>query len=170
MLSGISRLAGVDKQLELPREWRRTRIRGDPFGRLGFSMSRAPVQRRDPRLSLVPRIKVWLETDGCYAFGFGLSEILQAVERAGSIKQAARDLGKSYRYVWGRIKEAEKVLGRQLVETKVGGKDTQRSSLTPTARRLVASFLALRRELMKVVDREFTRRLGSTARLRAARP
>jgi molybdate transport repressor ModE-like protein len=41
--------------------------------------------------------------------------------RAGSFKQAASDLGKSYRYIWGRIKEAERVLGQQLVETRVGG-------------------------------------------------
>src|SRR5260370_49291 len=89
---------------------------------------------RQKPVPLVPRVKVWLETDGRYAFGFGLAEMLQAVDRAGSIKQAAIHLGKSYRYVWGRIKEAEKVLGQQLVETQVGGQGVQRSSLTPMAR------------------------------------
>jgi molybdate transport system regulatory protein len=109
---------------------------------------------------LVPRVKVWLETEGEYAFGFGLSEMLQAVDRAGSIKQAARDLGKSYRYIWGRIKKAEETLGQQLVETQVGGKDTQRSSLTPAARQFVEDFLALRRHLMTVVEQEFARLFG----------
>jgi len=108
--------------------------------------------------ALVPRVKVWLEVGGQYAFGFGLCEILQAVSRAGSIKQAAIDLDKSYRYVWGRIKDAERILGRQLVETQVGGRDAQRSSLTTTAHAMVAAFLELRDCLQQVTEREFTLR------------
>src|SRR2546430_4182332 len=88
------------------------------------------------RTPLAPRVKVWIETEGQYALGFGLSQILEAIERAGSIKQAASDLGKSYRYIWGRIKEAERALGAQLVETQVGGQGSQPSELTQTARRL----------------------------------
>ncbi|MFL5245515.1 MAG: winged helix-turn-helix domain-containing protein [Gemmataceae bacterium] len=111
-------------------------------------------------VKLTPRVKIWLECDGRYAFGFGLSEILQAVERAGSIKHAAQDLGKSYRYIWGRIKEAEKVLRRQLVETQIGGKETQRSTLTPPAQELVAAFLSLRSTVKVSVEREFRREFG----------
>ena len=112
--------------------------------------------------TLQPRVKVWLESDGRYAFGFGLCEMLQAVGRCGAIKQAASELGKSYRYVWGRIKEAEATLGRQLVETQVGGKDTQRSRLTPAAQRLVAAFMALRDAMKDVLRREFDRRFVIT--------
>jgi molybdate transport system regulatory protein len=116
---------------------------------------------RETALRLVPRVKIWLERNGRYAFGFGIAEILQAVDQAGSIKQAAGDLGKSYRYVWGRIKEAERVLGRQLVETQVGGKDVQRSSLTPPARQLVADFLALRDAMIGAAEQQFSRRFRS---------
>ncbi len=110
--------------------------------------------RSKNRTALVPRVKVWLETEGRYAFGFGLSEILRAVDRAGSIKQAADDLGKSYRYIWGRIKEAEQALGQPLVETQVGGRGTHRSFLTPAARQLVDAFLAVRSRMMEVVEQE----------------
>ena len=116
---------------------------------------------REAALRLVPRVKVWLERDGRYAFGFGIAEILQAVDQAGSIKQAAGDLGKSYRYVWGRIKDAERVLGRQLVQTQVGGKDVQRSFLTPPARRLVTDFLALRDAMIGAAKQQFSRRFRS---------
>jgi molybdate transport system regulatory protein len=121
---------------------------------MDFLMTPLQIRRSKKRLALVPRVKVWLETEGRYAFGFGLSEILRAVDRAGSIKQAANDLGKSYRYVWGRIKEAERALGQQLVETRVGGKESQRSFLTPMARHLVDNFLAVRRRMIKVVEQE----------------
>ncbi len=115
---------------------------------------------RSPLIPLMvrPRLKVWLEIDDHYAFGYGLGQILAAVDQAGSIKQAAGDLGKSYRHVWGRIKLAEKTMGRQLVESQVGGKDRHRSCLTPAARALVDAFLALRTRMMELLDREFARR------------
>jgi molybdate transport system regulatory protein len=118
----------------------------------------APSRRKQAHL--VPRVKVWLEAGGRYAFGLGVSEILEAVGRAGSIKQAAADLGKSYRYVWGRIKEAEGALGRPLVETRVGGRGTQRSSLTPEAERLVAAFRNFRGRMRQLLAQEFARCFG----------
>ena len=107
--------------------------------------------------TLQPRVKIWLESKGRYAFGFGLCEMLQAIGRCRAIKQAARDIGMSYRYVWGRIKDAEETLGRQLVETQVGGKDPQRSRLTPAAQQMVAEFTALREAMKDLLHREFTR-------------
>jgi molybdate transport system regulatory protein len=121
-------------------------------------MAATKMQRRDGRLaSLVPRIKVWVEVGGQYAVGLGISEILQAVDRTGSIKQAATEVGKSYRHVWERVKDAEGALGMGLVETQIGGKDARRSCLTPDARRLVAAFLAFRRRMMEVLEEEFAR-------------
>src|SRR5262245_14682060 len=54
-----------------------------------------PSIASDPKPScrgLMPRVKVWLECGGAFAFGLGVCEILQAVDRSGSIKQAARDV------------------------------------------------------------------------------
>jgi molybdate transport repressor ModE-like protein len=116
---------------------------------------------KKPR-SLVPRVKVWLEIEGCYAFGFGISEILCAVDRAGAIKQAAHEVGRSYSYVWRRVKKAERALGQQLVVTHVGGRELQRSFLTPVARRLVANFLDLRSQMIQVVRQECKRRFAGT--------
>src|SRR5260370_42488203 len=124
----------------------------------GFPMvGGSATQRRAKPVAFSPRVKVWVEIDGHYAFGFGICEILQAVERAGSIKQAAADLGKSYRYVWGRVKKAEKVLGSLLVETQVGGQGAQRSFLTPEARRLSPAFFPLRSRMAGFVRQEFDR-------------
>ena len=113
------------------------------------------------RATLQPRVKIWLEVEGRYAFGFGLCEMLQAVRRCGAIKQAAGELSKSYRYVWGRIKEAEDTLGQQLVETQVGGKDALRSRLTPLAERLIVEFTALRNAMRVMLHREFSRCFGA---------
>jgi molybdate transport repressor ModE-like protein len=116
-------------------------------------------RRRDPA-SLTPRAKVWLEVDGRYVFGHGICEILRAVSETGSIKEAARQLGKSYRYVWGRIRDAEEALDTPLVDTRVGGAGTRRSSLTPAADSLVSGFAALRKRVLRLTGQEFARRFG----------
>lgn len=110
------------------------------------------------RSPIVPRVKIWLERDGRYVFGHRLCEILRAVERTGSIKHAAEELGYSYRYVRGRIKKAEGTLGQPLVMAQVGGKGVHRSELTDLARSLMADFSAARKRMLAIVDEEFKRR------------
>lgn len=117
-------------------------------------MSRSRT-RKPVRPSVRPRVKVWLETDSDYVFGHGISEILKAIESTGSIKSASRELRKSYRYVWSRVKDAEEALGYLLVETRVGGHGVSRSSLTDTARQLISAYDQLRQRMMYVVDAEF---------------
>ncbi len=109
--------------------------------------------------TLRPRAKLWLESDEVYALGLGIAEILAAVDRTGSIKEASEEVGKSYRHVWARIKAAEETLGVSLVETRVGGADRRRSSLRPEAKRLVSEFLALRERVFALVDEEYATRL-----------
>jgi molybdate transport system regulatory protein len=117
--------------------------------------------RRTLGKRLMVRVKVWFECEDRYAFGLGICEVLQAVDRSGSIKQAARDVGRSYRHVWARIKEAERAGGCPLVETRVGGTGTRRSCLTDSARYLVAGFLAFRGRMTRLAEREFARHFHS---------
>ena len=62
-----------------------------------------------------------------------LFELLSAVQQAGSISHAARQLQQSYRHVWGSLKRWEEVLGSELVVWAKG----QPARLTPFAERLV---------------------------------
>jgi len=115
-------------------------------------------QSRLKRKQIQPRVKVWLETDDQYVFGFGISKILKAIQQSGSMKAAAESLGKSYRHVWARVKKAEQALGEPLVDTRVGGKGVSRSSLTELAIRLVSDYDALRQRMFEVVEQEFSSR------------
>jgi len=115
-------------------------------------------QNPSKRKQIQPRVKVWLEVDHRYVFGFGISEILKAVEEFGSIKAAAESLGKSYRHVWARVKKAEEALGEPLVDTRVGGKEAGRSSLTELAGQLVSDYDALRERMFEVAEQEFSSR------------
>jgi molybdate transport repressor ModE-like protein len=89
--------------------------------------------------------------------------MLTAVEATGSFKAAATHLGKSYRYGWGRIKEAEQALGRSLVDTQVGGQGIQRSFLTEEARSRLGAFTALWERMIAVAE-EFSHRFGQARR------
>jgi molybdate transport system regulatory protein len=114
--------------------------------------------------TVTPRVKLWLEKDGRYVFGFGISNILEAVERTGSIKEAAASLSKSYRHVWSRVKEAEAALGIQLVETRVGGEGRHRSQLTQQAKMLAEQYGQLRHEVKEMVEQQFAARLAHLVR------
>lgn len=60
-------------------------------------------------------------------------DVLHAVNERGSISAAARQLGLSYRHVWGQLKEWEQQLGRELLVWERG----QAAVLTPFGRRLL---------------------------------
>lgn len=62
-----------------------------------------------------------------------LFDLLSALQRDGSISQAARALGLSYRHVWGALKQWEGELQRPLVVWNKG----QPARLTPFAERLL---------------------------------
>ncbi len=111
---------------------------------------------------VMPRTKLWLEVNSQYVFGLGISNILKAIQHTGSIKAAAREVGKSYRHVWDKIKEAEQALGVPLVRTQVGGKDARRSELSELAQDLVREFDAFRQRLFDMVQVEFSQRLRDT--------
>ena len=111
-----------------------------------------------------PRVKLWIESDAQSVLCVGMCDILRAVAKTGSIKQAAAELDRSYRFIWARIKEAEAAFGHRLVETQIGGEDRRRSSLTPLAVDLVEQFDAAREEVCQLVDRTYARRLRQTLR------
>lgn len=69
-----------------------------------------------------PAFKVWLETDEGYVFGPGVYSLLKKVTETGTLKDAASDLGMSYRYAWGLVKKAEEKLGEPLIAAHKGGK------------------------------------------------
>ena len=91
-----------------------------------------------------------------------LFDLLSALAAAGSIQHAARQLGVSYRHLWGSLKVWEEVLGEPLVSWVRG----QPARLTPFAERLLWAerqarvrlaphIEALRGELQRVLAEAF---------------
>ena len=74
--------------------------------------------------------KVWLEANGRMIFSDGRLQLLEAVAELGSLRQAARKLGMSYRAAWGLLKVTERALGAPLLEVTIGGRAGGGAALT----------------------------------------
>lgn len=126
--------------------------------------------RKPSAVSIRPHVKLWIEAGGESILCRGLSCILQAVEETGSIKEAAAHVGRSYRFVWARIKQAERAFGATLVETHVGGRGTRRSELSPLAQDLLRDFDQLCQQVRRVADDAFEQQMKATLRRHGCRP
>ena len=101
--------------------------------------------------------KVWLEKDGKDIFGGGRIKLLLAIDRLGSLKKAAEELGYSYRFAWGKIKDMEKRLGNPLVVSHKGGYHGGDTVLTDYARNLLNRFIKYEEEMKRINDTVFRR-------------
>jgi len=85
------------------------------------------------------RLRVWIEQENEIYIGIGSTLLLQHIEKLGSLRKAAEELGMSYRRAWGKLKNAEERIGQPLVE-KTKGKG-QRFNLSPFGKELMEKFL-----------------------------
>ncbi len=103
---------------------------------------------------LRPKSKIWIEIDGEVVFGGGRMALFEAIDRYGSIRQAALNLGMSYRAAWGKIKATEQRLGFELVEKHAGGSQSG-AVLTPEAREMLVLYHKFKEDSVKAVDNLF---------------
>jgi len=104
---------------------------------------------------LEPRLKLWVEHRGKAVLGDGRVDLLRAVGETGSLTEAALRMGLSYRRAWGKIRDMERNLGAQLVQSEKGGNTRGSSRLTPRAEALVAQFDRFRKRMENDLGKEF---------------
>ncbi|MGD0232399.1 MAG: LysR family transcriptional regulator [Syntrophorhabdales bacterium] len=83
-------------------------------------------------------IRLWLETEKGLLFGPGRADLLDGIERHGSLRKAAREFSISYRAAWGKIRRTEEILGFKLVYRSENLKEGYR--LTDAGRKLKEGF------------------------------
>jgi molybdate transport system regulatory protein len=77
--------------------------------------------------------------------GPGKIDLLEAIDREGSISAAGRALGMSYKRAWGLVDAVNKVIGQSVVTASTGGSRGGGAALTEAGRELVADFRAIER-------------------------
>jgi molybdate transport system regulatory protein len=101
------------------------------------------------------RSKLWIEIDGRPVFGRGRRFLLEAIDKYGSINQAAKEINISYRKAWGYIKAMEERLGFKLVERQTGGRNGGGALLTDDARQFIRQYEELEKGIEAAVDAKF---------------
>jgi molybdate transport system regulatory protein len=98
------------------------------------------------------RSRQWIVDDkGDIIIGEGRAEILETIERTGSINQTAKIMRMSYKGVWSKIKVTENYLKVKLVET-----DKKRGSeLSREGKELLEKYNLLKERCLKADDKIF---------------
>ncbi len=101
----------------------------------------------------VVRFRIDFAND-CY-IGPGKIDLLEGIQKSGSLSQAARDLGMSYRRAWLLIDSLRSSFREPVAVAMTGGKGGGGITLTQFGELLIKSYRALERD----VDRAAARRM-----------
>jgi len=90
--------------------------------------------------------------NSCYV-GPGKIDLLEAIHRSGSLSQAARDLGMSYRRAWLLVDSLKSSFREPVTVAATGGKGGGGVTLTRFGEQLIESYRALEREIARLASR-----------------
>ncbi len=68
------------------------------------------------KINATQRIHIWLEIKDDMFMGLGRIQLLERIDRHGSLSKAASSMKMSYRAAWGRMKKTEALVGKPLVD------------------------------------------------------
>jgi molybdate transport system regulatory protein len=106
---------------------------------------------------LAPRHKLWFTLDGSFLMGPNYVRFLRSVDEMGTIRQAGKAVGWSYRTCLNRIRRMEGILGGRVLETERGGTTGGGARLSSEARRLVGIFDRWQTDVADYSRRSFKR-------------
>lgn len=102
-------------------------------------MSHPPFHDPDqyPRL----QIRLYLAPDAW--LGPGKADLLELIDTTGSISEAGRQIGMSYKRAWSLVEELNRIFANPLVERVRGGAGGGGARLTPAGREVLEIFRRL---------------------------
>lgn len=103
-----------------------------------------------PRYSVRPRIRV-LADDGTIVLGPGKADLLDAIERTGSIRAAASELRMSYMRAWTLVRVMNASFRSPLVEKLRGGPEQGGARLTKRGTAVLALYRRMEEEARHAV-------------------
>jgi molybdate transport system regulatory protein len=97
--------------------------------------------------------RFWLTKEGQSFLGTGRIELLERIDKIGSIHAAAKEMKMSYKAAWERINGMNALADQPLIERTTGGKGGGGTKLTPYARELIATFHRFNELHRQFIDR-----------------
>lgn len=97
------------------------------------------------------------------AFGPGKADLLQAIERSGSISGAARDMAMSYRRAWLLVEEMNRCFTQPLVATATGGARGGGAVVTEQGREVLARYRRMQKKAESAIAADLAQLRGLMA-------
>ena len=116
--------------------------------------------------TMATRIRFRVDFNAAGSIGPGKIALLEAIARSGSLSQAARDLGMSYRRAWMLVDSLNGMFSRAVANSMTGGRGGGGMQLTPFGESLIKSY----RKLAQDVEKQAAITLQSLAREIVAGP
>jgi molybdate transport system regulatory protein len=110
------------------------------------------------------KLKLQLVCGDAFAMGPGKADLIEAIDREGSIAAAGRALGMSYRRSWLLVDEMNRCFDEKLVETLTGGGRERGARVSDYGRRVLAAYRALEAVTAAAVDNPAYRLLADAIR------
>lgn len=107
---------------------------------------------RAPAAVPKPRLRILL--GATIAIGPGKADLLEAIDRCGSISAAARELGMSYRRAWQLTDVMNRSFREKLIEAGTGGARGGGARLTSLGREVLARYRAMEEKAAKSIAAE----------------
>lgn len=93
-----------------------------------------------PSKKLALNGSLWIQQGADLLGGADRIALLEAIHQTGSMTQAAKVVGISYKTAWDRVQDMSNTAGHTLVERMAGGAGGGGTSLTPNALELIQAF------------------------------
>jgi len=103
-----------------------------------------------PTSTATIRIRIAVGDD--IAIGQGKADLLEAIDRSGSISAAARELGLSYRKAWLMADEMNKCFRSPVILAAKGGHQGGGSQVTPLGQEALARFREIQAKASAAID------------------
>jgi len=109
------------------------------------------IRKRPIHQHLIGKISV--DTESGAFLGDTRIRLLEAIDRHGSISQAAKVVPISYKAAWDAVDDMNNTAEQTLVERSAGGRYGGGTRLTDYGRRLIAMYRAIEHEYQEALDR-----------------
>lgn len=96
---------------------------------------------------MTPAIRIRIDFSDSVNIGPGKISLLEAIKATGSISDAARSLGMSYRRAWMLVNSLKQGFSESVTVSATGGKGGGGARVTPFGMSLIKQFRLLEREI-----------------------
>ncbi len=115
----------------------------------------AHARLRDVVNSSTVHVRVRIDFDSGYSIGAGKVALLERIGVCGSLSQAARQLGLSYRRAWDLLDDLNHAFAEPVATTAIGGAHGGGAQVTSFGRELIARYRRVENAAAIAASRQF---------------